>query len=211
MIKGEQTMAKEKDRQTFSEILPTSGEFKQFWKQQGPFKYALTSAEYPPILLEPEEWLFSNDLADLLKRLMKWNDRKMAIVEAPFNPRKQNVLKPDGLSPWKINHFPEEWERSVCDSFTPVGHLTCHVADIASALKKDLDDGSGGESEIEGHSRFNTIDIADIERAFFKSLEADVEKIGYIILKPEPLLGEEDVAYIKDYLDEWQADEEEGL
>ena len=203
-------MAKEKDCETFSEILPTSGEFKQFWKKRGPFKYALTSAEYPPVLLEPEEWLFSDNLVDLLKRLMKWNERKMAIVKAPFNPRKQNVLKPDALSPWKINHFPEEWERSVCDSFTPVGHLTCHVADIASALMKDLDNKSRGKSEIEDDAGFNTIDIADIETAFFKSLEADVEKIGYHILKPEPYLGEDDVAYIKDYLDEWQADEDEG-
>jgi len=68
------------------EILSNSKEFKVFWEEKGPYKYALTSKEFPPVLLKPEEWIFPNDIEALLKTLMQFNQRKMKIVKAPFNP-----------------------------------------------------------------------------------------------------------------------------
>lgn len=221
----EKRMDKTRYSETFSEILPTSHAFKRYWKNKGPFKYALTSAEYPPILLEPEEWLFSNDIVSLLKQLMKWNERQMKIVEAPFNPRKQNVLKPETLSPWKILNFPEEWETAVCDAFTPVGHLTRHVEEMGkTSTDFDFDGEDAGAHENSGAYQDagahqgtkkeaaapTKMTAADMEAAFFRSLKEAVEKIGYVLLKPEPHMGEKDIAYIKTYLDEWQADEDEG-
>jgi len=66
--------------------LTTAKDFKEFWKEKGPFKYALTSQDFPPVLLEPEEWIFSNDIKGLLKTLMQFDKQKMKIVKAPFNP-----------------------------------------------------------------------------------------------------------------------------
>ena len=111
------------------EILPNAKAFKQFWKDKGPFRYALTSNEYPPVLLEPEEWIFGNDRTEVLKDLMGFEKSKMAFVRAPFNPDKKNILRPEDLCAWKINHFPEEWNAIVCDAFVPEGHLTCGVSD----------------------------------------------------------------------------------
>lgn len=182
-------------RETTREILTTSREFKKFWKNRGPFKYALTSAEYPPVLLEPEEWIFSDNVVELLKELMKWKERKMKIVQAPFNKKKKNVLKPETLSPWKINNFPEEWEVAVCDSFTPVGHLT-------ESVTAGVDSMGSGQANVS---------IETIEQLFFESLEVNIEKIGFVLLKPDALRGLDDTAFITDYLNEWQGDEEEAF
>ena len=183
------------ERKTTRRILPLTKDFKAFWKKQGPFRYALTSSEFPPILLEPEEWIFSDNIIWLLKDLMQWDSRDMAIVSAPFNKNKRNMLKPESLIPWKIEHFPQEWEGAVCNTFTQLGYLTESVTKIALNY---LNSGALG-----------SVDICNIETAFFKSLEADINKIGYVLLKPEKLPGNEDVAYISSYLEEWQADEDE--
>ncbi len=188
-------------RETNREILATSREFKNFWKNKGPYKYALTSMEYPPVLLEPEEWIFSNNAIDILKALMRWKERKMKIVQAPFNKNKKNILKPETLSPWKINNFPEEWEGAVCKSFTPVGHLTESV----TAGRKSI---AAGVKPIE--STHNDVSIKIIENLFFESLEMDIEKIGYILLKPDNLRESGDAAFIMDYLEEWETDENGG-
>ena len=87
---------------TKKKILQNSIEFKQFWEEKGPFKYALTSREFPPVLLAPEEWIFSNDMAELLKALMQFKKRKMKVVRSAFNPENKNILRPEMLSPWKI-------------------------------------------------------------------------------------------------------------
>ncbi|GAB6142674.1 hypothetical protein JCM12294_01110 [Desulfocicer niacini] len=166
------------------QILPTLKEFKEVWKNQGPFKYALTSREFPPILLEPEEWLFSQDILALLKELMGWEARKMSVVAAPFNRKKQNILKPDNLSPWKINNFPEEWQGAICDIFTPLGHLTQAVVSDGA----DMDKGA-------------------VEAAFFRCLEREINHIGYVLLGPEPSLGSPDSAFVADYVREWEQDE----
>ncbi|MFH1154268.1 MAG: hypothetical protein V1793_10660 [Pseudomonadota bacterium] len=171
------------ETKTLRQILPWSTEFKVFWKASGPFRYALTSREFPPILLEPEEWLFSDNLSDLIKELMQWEKRGMAIIEAPFNPRSTKTLKPEELSPWKINHFPEEWESAVCPLFTPVGHLT-HEA-VSRSLSQEA---------------------ADIENAFFESLAEYIDTIGYVLLKPDPVFSRTH-ACINDYLKEWEEDE----
>ena len=167
------------------QILPTVEEFKTFWKNRGPFRYALTSREFPPILLEPEEWLFSHDIKALLKDLMGWDARKMRIVEAPFNRKKQNVFTPEELSPWKINHFPEEWEGAVSSAFTPVGHLTrAVVPDDAPNMDK-----------------------AAVEAAFFNCLEKEINAIGYLLLGPDPSQGTAATAFVDEYVKEWELDE----
>lgn len=165
-------------------ILSESRDFKLFWQKQGPFRYALTSREYPSILLAVDEWIFSDDLKLLLKDLMEWDERKMKLVPAPFNPRKKNVLKPLELTPWKILNFPSEWEMAVCSVFTPIGYLTDPVTQASKSNE-----------------------AADIEQAFFDLLGGQITTIGYELLGPEPLLSP-DVAYVDEYLKEWEADEE---
>ncbi|MCP4115069.1 MAG: hypothetical protein GY737_06595 [Desulfobacteraceae bacterium] len=164
-------------------ILLESRDFKKFWKSKGPFRYALTSREFPPILLEPEEWIFSDDITALLKELMQWEKRKMKFVQAPFSRKKKNILKPEDLSPWRIVDFPEEWERSECSSFTPVGYVTEEVTSAVASEEK-----------------------ADVEAAFFKKLARDINGIGYVLLSPEPILSP-GAAYVEEYLKEWMADE----
>ncbi|MFO7884197.1 MAG: hypothetical protein R6U68_05190 [Desulfobacteraceae bacterium] len=167
------------------QILPTTIDFKAFWKGNGPFAYALTSREFPPVLLEPEEWLFSDDLTALLKELMQWRQNKIKIVQAPFNPGKKDVLKPGDLIPWRINNFPDEWESAVCTSFTPKGYLTESVLLKSVSEKKE-----------------------DIEQAFFTSLAEDISRIGYCLLKPAANQGSGKAACINDYLREWEEDEQ---
>ncbi|MCK4767188.1 MAG: hypothetical protein KAJ25_03705 [Desulfobacula sp.] len=170
------------------EILSNSKEFKTFWEEKGPYKYALTSKEFPPVLLKPEEWIFSNDIEALLKTLMQFNQRKMKIVKAPFNPENKSILRPEKLSPWKINNFPEEWDAAVCDIFVPKGHLTRAVLD---KIEKDE----------------NNIEIKQVEAAFFQCLETRIEQLGYLFFKPG---GSSKYAAIKTYLAEWEDDEQDA-
>ena len=168
-------------------------DFKSFWKNHGPFKYALTSCEFPPILLEPEEWIFSNSSKELLKELMQWEKRKMKIVKAPFNKNKTNVFKPDDLIPWKILNFPEEWEGAVCKSFTPMGHLTEHVISEPGDEETGLNINEKTEQEI--------------EVLFFSLLKKEIHRIGYDLLQPEAGLGKKNYAFVESYLKEWENDE----
>ena len=110
----------------------------------GPFRYALTSKEYPPVLLEPEEWIVGNDRAAVLKELMQFSLRKLAFAPAPFNPDNKKVLRPDDICAWKIVHFPEEWNAMVCDAFLPEGQLTRAVTDECRILGLN-EDASGIE------------------------------------------------------------------
>jgi hypothetical protein len=184
-------------------ILPHAKDFAKFWKETGPFRYALTSKEYPPILLEPEEWIFGNDLQRLLKELMQFDQKKMAFVESPFNPKNKNILRPQELSPWKITHFPEQWNRVVCDAFVPEGHLTCRVMDKARNMEtrnlEKPDPPLGCLKEIPGKQ--------EIEKAFFDLLEAGLESMGYLLLTPQ---GNSKYAATKDYLLEWEEDDREA-
>ncbi|MBU8848640.1 MAG: hypothetical protein KOO64_03820 [Desulfobacterales bacterium] len=169
-------------------IFPNSKKFKIFWKEKGPYKYALTSKEFPPVLLEPEEWIFSSGPEALLKELMQFDKRKMKIVKAPFNPENKNILRPEKLSPWKINNFPEEWDAAVCDIFVPKGHLTGVVLD---KIEKS-----------EGH-----IETRQVETAFFQCLETRIEQLGYLLFKP---LGSSKYAAVKKYLAEWEEDDQDA-
>jgi len=170
------------------EVLANSKDFKQFWEEKGPFKYALTSCEFPPVLLEPEEWIFSNDLIVLLKALMQFDKRKMKVVKALFNPENRNILRPETLSSWKINNFPEEWDVCACDIFIPKGHLTRAVFDKIVIP----------EGELESKQ---------VEEAFFQCLEIKIEQIGYLLLKPR---GSSKYATINKYLAEWEEDEQDA-
>jgi len=167
-----------------SRILPTVKDFKGFWKTHGPFRYALTSKEFPPVLLEPEEWLFSNSIPAIIKALMKWDQQSMAIVPAPFNVRSTAVLKPENLIPWKIKNFPQEWDKSVCSAFTPTGYLTETVA-LAS----------------------ESPELESVEAAFFECLANDLDSIGYVFLRPESLVTDDDTASLDTYIQEWMDDE----
>lgn len=169
-------------------ILPTSKEFKHFWKNEGPFKYALTSSEFPPVLLEPEEWIFSNDIQALLKALMQFEKRKMKIVKALFKPGNKSILRPEALSSWKINHFPEEWNACICDIFVPEGHLTKAVFDTIGLPEANLEP-------------------KQVEAAFFQCLATQIEQFGYLLFKPQ---GTSKYAAIKTYLAEWEEDDQDA-
>ena len=170
------------------EILPNSKEFKQFWQEKGPFKYALTSSEFPPVLLELEEWIFSDDIEELLKALMQFDKRKMKIVKAPFNPENKSILRPETLSSWKINNFPEEWNPCICDIFVPQGYLTRTVLDLI-----EIPEGK--------------IEAILVEAVFFQCLETRIDQLGYMIFKPQ---GSSKYAAIKKYLAEWEEDEQDA-
>ncbi|MCK5686748.1 hypothetical protein KAJ27_21605, partial [bacterium] len=66
------------------QILSNVKDFSSFWKDEGPFKYALTSMDFPPVMLESEEWIFSDDITMLLKELMQFDKRKMKVIKAEF-------------------------------------------------------------------------------------------------------------------------------
>lgn len=169
--------------ETARQILPTVKTFKEFWKSAGPFKYALTSAAFPDMQLEPEEWLFSDNSTALLKALMKWDENKMKIIRAPVSKKNKAPFMPEDISDWRIKNFPEKWMGFSCSSFTPAGYIPQSVA-----IKAD--------NETEG----------EIEAAFFNSLARSISQIGYILL--EPLPGQS-VAWTDDFLREWQEDEDE--
>jgi len=170
------------------EMFPNSKEFKVFWEEKGPYKYALTSKEFPPVLLESEEWIFSNGIEALLKELMQFDKRKMKIVKSPFNPANKSILRPETLIPWKINNFPEEWNAAACDIFVPEGHLTGVVMD---KIEKDE----------------NNIEIKQVEAAFFQCLETRMEQLGYLFFKPG---RSSKYAAIKKYLAEWEEDDQDA-
>lgn len=176
------------DRIVKRKILETSQEFKTFWRKDGPYAFALTSKEFPPVLLEPEEWLFSNDPVSLIKTLMQFDKKKMKFVHAPFNPKNKKILRPDKLSPWKINQFPEEWDAMSIDLFVPQGHLTLNVFNGIEENPEDLGAGK-------------------VEELFFKQLLSCLDQMGYLILSPQ---NKSKFTSINDYLDEWSADEKEA-
>ncbi len=93
--------------QVIRRTLPHSSDFKRFWKDSGPFEFALTSAEYPPVLLAPEEWIFGHTARDVLEALMGFSPGKAKIVRSEFNPQNTRILRPDKLIPWKIQSFPK--------------------------------------------------------------------------------------------------------
>ncbi len=170
------------------QILSNSKEFKLFWEKQGPFKFALTSSEFPPVLLEPEEWIFSNNIEVLLKELMQVEKRKMEIIDSPFNPGNKTVLRPEALIPWKIANFPEEWHACVCDCFIPEGHLTRHIFEGLTLPEQKPD------------QKF-------VEKAFINCLAGCAGQIGYLLFKP----GENSrYADIKEYLTEWEEDDQDA-
>ncbi len=170
------------------QILSNSKDFKLFWKNQGPFKYALTSSEFPPVLLEPEEWIFSNEMMTILKALMQYEKRKMEIIQMPFNPMNTSILRPEDMIPWKISHFPEEWNDFICDCFIPEGHLTRHIFEGLFLPKEKPDQ-------------------EYVEKAFFHCLGEHMEQMGYILFKPR---GNSKTADIQTYLEEWEEDDQDS-
>ncbi|MCF8090991.1 MAG: hypothetical protein K9K40_00845 [Desulfotignum sp.] len=175
--------------QIFRQILPHASDFKRFWKEAGPFAFALTSAEFPPVLLEPEEWIFGHTARDVLKELMGFNRKKMAFLRTGFNPDNPDILRPDNLISWKISHFPREWNHMRSDFFIPDGHLTRVVTDSISAAP-------GLKDEKQ-----------QVTAAFFTLLENHLETMGYVLLKPR---GSSKYAAIHKYLSEWEADESDA-
>lgn len=169
-------------------IIANSKEFRLFWKEQGPFNFALTSSEFPPVLLEPEEWIFSNNIEALLKELMQFEKRKMQFISAPFKPENKSILRPGDLIPWKITNFPAEWDACACDCFIPDGHLTRHIFEGLPLPDEKPD-------------------IEFVEKAFMRSLADCVEQMGYLLFKPR---GNSKYADIKNYLTEWEEDDRDA-
>ena len=178
------------------QILPNVKDFKVFWKERGPFRYALTSADFPPVLLEPEEWVFGNEIVAVIKELMQFDKKKMGFVQSPFNPQKKGVLRPENMIPWKIKNFPEEWNHMDCRAFVPEGHLTGSVMDEARDLS-EKGTWSGSEPGEEGK----------VEAGFFSLLEQSLEQMGYVLLKP---FQDAKSAFIQEYLKEWEEDEKDA-
>lgn len=172
--------------QVIRQILPHSADFKRFWKDRGPFEFALTSAEYPPVLLAPEEWIFGHTARDVIEELMGVSPGKTRIVRSDFNPENSRILRPDNLIPWKIQPFPKEWNHMPCDFFTPEGHLTQVVADRMN------------------DTPFPGDEVQQVAAAVFNLLENHLTTMGYVLLKP---LGNARFAAIHDYLSEWESDE----
>jgi hypothetical protein len=169
-------------------VLPNLKDFKQFWKEKGPFKFALTSSEFPPILMEAEEWIFASRIKILLKELMQFEKRKMKFVKSPFNPENKSILRPEALSSWRITNFPEEWNASVCDLFVPEGHLTKIVFAKISTPADQLTP-------------------EQVEDLFFKGLAKQIDVLGYGLFSPRASVKYAD---IRKYLEEWEKDEQEA-
>lgn len=144
--------------------------------------------DFPPVLLEPEEWIFSNDINMLLKDLMQFDQKKMKIVQAAFNPESSKILRPDKLIAWKVKNFPEEWNALTCDFFVPEGHLTQVVLDQVRINKKKPD-------------------ASTIEEAFLQCMENSIDTMGYLLFKPA---GSSKYAGIKKYLSVWETDDREA-
>ncbi len=172
--------------QVIRRVLPHASDFKRFWKDSGPFEFALTSTEYPPVLLAPEEWIFGHTVRDVLETLMGFSLGKAKVVRSEFNPQNTRILRPDNLIPWKIQPFPKEWNHMPCDFFTPEGHLTRVVADRVA------------------HSRFSGDEAQQVTAAFFDLLENHLDAMGYELLRPR---GNARYAAIQDYISEWEKDE----
>ncbi|MCF8086527.1 MAG: hypothetical protein K9K63_01310 [Desulfotignum sp.] len=175
--------------QVVRQVLPHVSDFRRFWKQTGPFEFALTSAEFPPVLLGPEEWIFGHTARDVLEALMGFAPGKTKIVRSDFNVKNTRILRPTHLIPWKIQDFPEEWNHVVCDFFVPEGHLTRAVADRMNAVSVPGDD------------------VHQVAAAFFSLLENHLEAMGYVWLRPR-----ENARYaaIQAYLSEWEKDEKDA-
>ncbi|OGR36937.1 MAG: hypothetical protein A3J80_08655, partial [Desulfobacula sp. RIFOXYB2_FULL_45_6] len=124
----------------------------------------------------------------LIKSLMQFETRKIQIVHSPFNPANRSIIRPDILIPWRIDNFPEEWHVSVCDCFIPGGHLTRSIFE-GLALPEEKPDGEF------------------VEKAFIHCLENSMEQLGYLLFKPQ---GNSKYADIKDYLTEWEEDDQDA-
>ena len=111
------------------EIIETVVEFKAFWENYGPFRYALTSNKFPEYILEEEQWFFSNDSSEIFKALFDWQKNKMKVVQAPF----KKDAYPDNIVPYKIANFPESLADYSCSSFNYNGYLTKGVLEKSSS------------------------------------------------------------------------------
>ena len=167
-------------------IITDSKTFRRFFKDKGPFDFALTCQGYPPILLDDEQWLFGEDPAALIRALIGFDRRKMTLKKTEYNKAKKKVLRPDALSPWQITPFVEEWENLDCDLFLPGGHLT-----LAFFNRAGLDPDSAGPD--------------DVLAAFFTCLERELPRLGYLLLSNNP--KDSWVTDLAGYLKEWEEDE----
>ncbi|OGR22767.1 MAG: hypothetical protein A2277_06670 [Desulfobacterales bacterium RIFOXYA12_FULL_46_15] len=112
----------------------------------------------------------------------------MKFVKAPFNPDNKTILRPEMLSFWKINNFPEEWNICVSEYFIPEGHLTCAAID-------SIEDPEG------------KVDALRVEQAFFHCLEQEIESFGYLLFRCDSQLKND---AIRTYLDEWEKDDQDA-
>ncbi|MFO7751987.1 MAG: hypothetical protein R6V41_02575 [Desulfobacteraceae bacterium] len=174
------------ERRLIRRVLPHVYDFKTVWKKEGPFRYALTSSDFPFVLLEEEEWIFADDPVVLLKELMQWDRRKMKMVKAPVAEKTNQAIRFERLSRWRIKNFPEEWAPLINDMFTPSGQVAEKVVPA-----------DGMETQ------------ENMEKSFFDHLGQKIHEIGYILLEPVAAI-DPDAAHVEDYLKEWEEDERDA-
>ncbi len=186
--------------------LPHVKDFKAFWKQRGPFAFALTSSEFPPVLLGPEEWIFGNDKVRVLKELMQFAQRKMSLVPTDFQPASSGTLTPEDMIHWRIKPFPEPWDSMDCPAFLPQGYLTEAVLEKAMDLA-----GQNLPSEHDQCARRSRIleNANLIEKAFFQLVSQSLFQMGYVLLSPGKN-GDADTRPLGKYLQEWEEDEQDA-
>ncbi len=178
--------------------LPHVKDFKAFWKQRGPFSFALTSSEFPPVLLSPEEWIFGNDKIRVLKELMQFTQRRMALVRTDFQPASSGTLTPEDMIHWRIKPFPEPWDSMDCPAFLPQGYLTKAVLEKALDIAGQTPGKESGTEPGTDHHAWESRILEDselIENAFFQ------------------LVGKERDAHalpLGKYLQEWEEDEQDA-
>lgn len=175
-----------RNKKVLRRVLPHVNDFKAVWKNEGPFRYALTSSVFPFVLLEEEEWIFADDFVLLLKELMQWDSRKMKMIKAPVAEKTNEAIRFDRLSRWRIQNFPEEWADLLCDFFTPSGQIAEKVLPENGVEKP-----------------------GEMEACFFAYLKERLHDIGYLLLAPAPGI-DPDQAYVKDYVKEWEDDERDA-
>ncbi len=186
--------------------LPHVKDFKTFWKQRGPFAFALTSSEFPPVLLEPEEWIFANDKVSIIKELMQFSQRKMSLVRTDFQGASSGTLTPEDMICWRIKPFPEPWNSMDCPAFLPQGYLTKAVLEHAAALA-----GQNLASEHDHHTQQSRIleDATLMEEAFFQLVSQSLFQMGYVLLSPGKN-RDTDAQALGKYLQEWEEDEQDA-
>jgi hypothetical protein len=99
-------------------VLKTYDAFEAFCHEHGGFRYSLSGLYdrnvYPDILLDDDEWLFSDDLIALTKELLQWDQRGVYVVWEEPSEDDYAIGGPDITGSWGAENFPEDAEEFGC-------------------------------------------------------------------------------------------------